>query len=281
VGQLSVVVNANDVAVTGVRPRWFLAVVLVPPDTEEMAIRDLFAAIRRSLIAMGAHLVGGHTEITPAVRQPIVVGQMLGLAETGRFVATAGARPGDSILQVGLAPIEGAAVLAREAAGRLGMDPILLEAARSGLDRPGLSVVEPALLAVELGATSLHDPTEGGLAAGLHELALVSGVRLRVDRRAVLWFEPGVQVCRALGANPWATLASGALLAAFPPRRAEPALQAFAAEDQPAAIIGQAEAGSGVDDDEGRAIPWPERDEVARLLSSDVADWPGPEDGTM
>ncbi len=46
VGHLSVVVNANDVAVTGVRPRWFLAVVLVPPDTEEMAIRDLFAAIR-------------------------------------------------------------------------------------------------------------------------------------------------------------------------------------------------------------------------------------------
>lgn len=72
-----------------------------------------------------------------------------------------------------------------------------------------------------------------------------------MDRRAVLWFEPGVQVCQALGADPWATLASGALLAAFPAPRAEPALQAFAARDQPAAIIGTAEAGSGVDDTKG------------------------------
>lgn len=272
IGRLSVIVNANDVAVTGVRPRWFLAVVLVPPGTTEAAIHDLFATMRRSLVSIGAHLVGGHTEVTPAVTQPVVVGQMLGLAETGGFVATGGVRPGDSILQVGPAPIEGAAVLALEATDRLALlDPTFLEAARGALDRPGISVVEPALLATELGATALHDPTEGGLAAGLHELARASEVRIRIDREAVIWFEPGWEVCRALGADPWATLASGSLLAAFPLDRAESALQAFVARNHQAATIGVAEPGVGLYDTQGNPIPWPERDEVARLLSGEPA----------
>ena len=268
IGELSVIVNANDVAVTGVRPRWFLAVVLVPPGTTEAPIRDLFAGMRQSLVRVGAYLVGGHTEVTRAVTQPVVVGQMLGLAEDGRFVSTGGVRPGDLILQVGPAPVEGAAVLAGEASDRLGhVDPVIVRAAGDALHDPGISVVEPALLATELGATALHDPTEGGLAAGLHEMAHASGVGIRVAREAVLWFEPGRAICRALGADPWATLASGSLLAALPPDRAEPALLALAAEDHPAAAIGVAVAGSGVRDTEGQPIPWPERDEVARLLS--------------
>ncbi len=84
-----------------------------------------------------------------------------------------------------------------------------------------------------LGAIALHDPTEGGLAAGLHELAHASGVRIRIDRKAVLWFEPGVAVCRALGADPWATLASGTLLAAFPAELAEPPFRLSPGKETP------------------------------------------------
>lgn len=175
---------------------------------------------------------------------------------------------GDTILQVGPAPIEGAAVLAHEAAERLSrLDPALLEAAREALDRPGISVVEPALFATELGATSLHDPTEGGLAAGLHEMAHASGVRIRIDLEAVLWFEPGRALCRALGIDPLATLASGALLAAFPPDRANAARSALASRGHAVAVIGTAEPGSGVCDTRGRRLPWPDRDEIARLLA--------------
>jgi hydrogenase expression/formation protein HypE len=93
---LSVTVNANDVAVSGARPPWFLAVVLVPPATSGRVIRDLFAAMRRALSDLGAYLVGGHTEVTPAVNRPIVVGQMLGLAETGTVVTSGGFGPGMS-----------------------------------------------------------------------------------------------------------------------------------------------------------------------------------------
>ena len=267
-GSYSVVVNANDVAVMGVRPRWFLAVVLLPPGTCEQAVRDLFDEMSAALAEVGAVLVGGHTEVTATVRQPVVVGQMLGIAESGRYVKTGGARPGDVIVQVGVAPVEGAAVFAAEAPERLGgVDRDLLEAARRALETPGISVVEAALAACALGATSLHDPTEGGLAAGLHEMAVAARVRVRVERERILWFPPGRAVCDALGADPWATIASGTLLAAFPPDRADAAVLELQRRGHPAAVIGAVEQGMGVIDASGAPILWPERDETARLLA--------------
>ena len=268
IARLSVIVNANDVAVTGARPRWFLAVVLVPPNTPEGVVRDLFGALSRALSELGAHLVGGHTEATPAVNRPVVVGQMIGLAESGKVVSTGGFGPGDLVLQVRPAPIEGASVLAREAAERLEeLPPSIVQEAREALDRPGISVVSPALLATALGAKALHDPTEGGLAVGLHEMASAAGVRISIDEEAVLWFEPGLAVCRALGADPWSTLASGTLVAVFAPDAAEAAAAAFAEQGHPAAVIGRVQEGGGVFYADGRPVPQSERDEVARLLS--------------
>jgi hydrogenase expression/formation protein HypE len=274
-GGLAVAVNANDVAVSGARPRWFLAVVLVPPGTTERHVHDLFRSIRHSLADLGAHLVGGHTEVTPAVTRPVVIGQMLGLAEQGRVIATGGFAPGDVVLQVRSSPIEGAAVLAGELLqGSDAVAPGLLAQARAALEEPGISVVEPALLATALGVTALHDPTEGGLAGGLHEMAAAAGLRLVVDRRAVLWFRPGLAACEAAGADPWSTLASGTLLATFPPDRVERALRAFARDGYDAAVIGHAEEGLGVEDTDGEPIGWPDRDEVARLLAGGDGNLP-------
>ncbi|MCY4085493.1 MAG: AIR synthase-related protein [Actinomycetia bacterium] len=269
VGELAVIVNANDVAVTGARPRWFLATVLVPSGTAAAVVGEIFASMKEALDRIGASLVGGHTEVTEAVTAPVVVGHMLGVIESGSPIATKHTRPGDRILQVGPAPLEGGAVLAHEAVELLdSLDPITIERARAGRHRPGLSIVEPTLIAANLGAHSLHDPTEGGLAAGLHEMARAAGVRLRIDRAAVAWYEPAVQVCRALGADPWATLASGTLLAALPPSDTNDAAAELASQGYQTSIIGRAERGSGLLDEEGKPIHLPVRDEVVRILSS-------------
>jgi hydrogenase maturation factor len=206
VGGHAVVINANDVAVMGVRPRWFLCAAMLPVGTTVEDVRALFRETREALAKIGAALVGGHTEVTPAVTQPLVVGQFLGYEADGRFVRTGGVVCGDIVLQVGEVPVEGAAVLAAEAADRLGgLEPSLLARARRALEDPGISVVEPALAAARLGAGALHDPTEGGLATALHELAEASGVALVVDEGSVRWFAPGRAVCDALGADPWGT----------------------------------------------------------------------------
>jgi hydrogenase maturation factor len=267
VGAHAVVINANDVAVMGVRPRWFLVAALLPEGSDEEQVRELFASTRAALARIGASLVGGHTEVTAAVRQPVVVGQMLGMSEERGFIRTGGAQVGDVVVQVGPAPIEGGAVLAVEHSARLQHVPAeLVERARRALEDPGISVVEPALLCAELGASALHDPTEGGIATGLWELAGASGVALRIDEAALLWFEPATSVCRALGADPLGTLASGTLLATFPPDRAEASLRRLAQAGFQARELGRAEAGRGALLSRGGAFPRFERDEVARLL---------------
>jgi hydrogenase expression/formation protein HypE len=266
VARLSVLINANDVAVCGARPRWFLAVVLVPPATSERAVRELFGVLQRTLDELGAVLVGGHTEVTPVVSQPVIVGVMMGIVEQGAIVETAGCTPGDVLLQVRPAPIEGAAVLAREAASRLGeLDADVLAQASAAIHDPGISLVDAALLATELEAKALHDPTEGGLLMGLHEMAEAGEVAIRIDTEAVLWFEPGLAVCEALGCDPWSTLASGTLLAAFPASRADEAISAFEAARYEVATLGAVEAGEGVIDRDGQAMPRREQDEVARI----------------
>jgi len=261
-------VNANDIAVMGARPRWFLATVLLPLGTREAEVRALFADLHAALARIGAVRVGGHTEITRAVVQPVVVGQMLGLRADGGFVRTGGVGVGDVVLQIGPAPVEGAAVLAVEAAGRLENVPVdVLDQARAAIDDPGISVVGPALRAAALGASAMHDPTEGGLSTGLYELAEASGVALRIDRDAVRWFAPGVAVCAALGADPWGVLASGTLLAAFAPEAAAAAREALVGEGHVVATIAVAEPGSGVGDAAGVALPRFDSDEVARILA--------------
>jgi hydrogenase maturation factor len=269
IGCHAVTVNANDVAATGVRPRWFLATVLLPVGSTESQIESLFAQLQETLTESGIALVGGHTEVTQAVNQPIVVGQMLGLAEDRRFVTTGGARPGQVVVQVGRAPIEGAAVLAHEAGSLLGgVDIDSVRAAEDALTTPGISVVSAALLAAGLGCTAMHDPTEGGLAAGLHELAAASGIRLRVTRGRVLWWEPAMALCQAVGADPWATLASGSLLAAFGASEISRVVEEFVAAGYEAAVIAVAENGNGVIDTDGEAICWPERDELSGVLEN-------------
>lgn len=264
VGRYAVYVNANDIAVTGVRPRWFLATVLFPVGVTEAEVVEVFEQMRAALDEVGAVLAGGHTEVTPAVSQTVVAGQMIGTTASGRYVTTSGARPGDAVVQIGMAPVEGAAVLASTFASRLPVD--IATRAAQAIDDPGISVVAAALAAAELGATALHDPTEGGIAAGLHELAVASGAAVRLDRDAVPWFGPGRAVCEVLGADPWATIASGCVLAAFPGAVCDSAVARLRELGHVAAVIGSVERGQGVLDRAGRPLAWPARDEVARLL---------------
>jgi hydrogenase maturation factor len=269
VGRFAVIVNANDVAVTGARPQWFVATILLPPGTTGDDVTEVFAGLRAGLDEVGVALVGGHTEVTDAVRAPVVAGTMLGVAPGGTVVTTGGAHIGDAVVQIGMAPIEGGAVIASAVPSRLRgvVDDDVLAAATRAVDDPGISVVGPALRAAELGATALHDPTEGGIASGLHELAVASNAAVHVKRDAVLWFEPALAVCRAVGADPWSTLASGCALATFAQERVEQVLDALSHDGHSVSVIGRVEAGSGVFNENREPVGHPARDEVARIVT--------------
>ena len=268
VGAHAVIVNANDIAVMGAKPRWFTATVLLPPGTGADEARALYRNMHRALAALDATLVGGHVEVTDAVRQTVVVGHMMGLREDGAFTRTGGLKPGQTVLQIGPAPVEGAAVLAAEAGAALRrkVDAATLAQAAGALRDPGISVVDAALRAAALGATAMHDPTEGGLSAGLHEMAEAAGVGLTVSADAVLWYAPGCALSRALGLDPWGLLASGALLAAFAGEDAGAARATLAAEGFAVAALAVARTERGVLFDDGRPVPRFARDEAIRAL---------------
>ena len=99
-------------------------------------------------------------------------------------------------------------------------------------------------------------------------MSRAAGVALSIDTRSILWFESGLAVCEAVGADPWATLASGALLASFPQDLVDHAVGELIQRGHVAAVVGSVGEGFGVGDQAGEFIAWPERDEVARILKS-------------
>ncbi len=270
IGWYGVQVSANDIATTGARPRWYLATLLLPEGKTTPALAQRIGAqLCESCRQMGVALIGGHTEITHGLDRPVLCGTMIGEVTRQQLVTPRGVQPGDSLLLTKGVPVEGAAILAGEFAGRLQswLSAAELEEARQYLYRPGIGVLRDAQVACAAGRVhAMHDPTEGGLAGALWELAEASGCALRVTPAAVPVPELAQRICRALSIDPLATIASGALLLSAAPADV-PAIQAaMQAAEIPCAVIGRAEAGAwGVWTPDGRPLPRPERDEIARL----------------
>jgi len=274
IGWYAVNINGNDVAALGARPRWFLATVLLPEKgTSLPLIRSIFRHTLRACAELGVTLCGGHTEITRGLDRPIVIGQMLGEVAKSKLVRKDSQRPGDVVLLTRGIAIEGTAILAREKRLTLArkLPSGVLRRARHLLLRPGISIVRDALLAQRHGDIhALHDPTEGGLASGLYELAKAGGVGLRVWRDKVPILEETRSFSEILGFDPFALIASGALLVVATAKSAPNLLRAYLRHGVTAAVIGEVtEAAQGVQVVvKGRTRPLrvPARDEIARLL---------------
>ena len=183
-GAYLVQVNANDLATTGATPSWLLVTLLLPENAADEAMAErLMAQIGDACRELGIALVGGHTEITYGLDRPVAVGTLLGLVARDRLVTPRGAQPGDRLLLTKSVPIEATAILARERSDRLGdlLTDADLSQAQGYLNDPGIGVTRDARIALDAGrVTAMHDPTEGGLATALWELAQASGQRLAI-----------------------------------------------------------------------------------------------------
>ncbi len=271
IGWYAVHVNANDIATMGARPRWFQACLLFPPGTTEDTVRQVFAQIDAASKELGIAVTGGHTEVTNAVTQPVVIGDMHGVVDKDRLITSGGARPGDLVVMTKTAGIEGTSILAAEKAIELRahLDEALRQEALHLRHTPGISVVKEALLAAEHGTTAMHDPTEGGLAMGLYELATASGVGLTLDLDAIPILSVTQTICRFFNLNPLGLISSGTLLLTIPPHR-WPVLQSvFQTEGIVAQVIGTMRQENGISAFAGgkpASFTYSETDELAKVL---------------
>ena len=215
-------VNANDVAVRGARPAWFLATLLLPEgQTTEAQVEALFAEVAEACAALGVALVGGHTEVTAGLTRPIMSGTMLGEVAKDGLVTTAArgraTRCSSPRACRSRARRSSHASAARKRLRR-GVPAEVVARARELLRRPGLSVVPEARLAVAAARVhAMHDPTEGGLVTACWELAEAAEAGVRLERELVPLLPDGARLCEAFGLDPLGTIASGALLLAVAP----------------------------------------------------------------
>jgi len=274
IGWYAVQINANDIATTGAEPCWFLATLLLPPDTTTPdLVRQIFDQIYRACDELGISLIGGHTEVTFGLDRPILVGTLVGEMAKDRLVTPRGLRPGDRLLLTKGVPVEATAIIARDLSERLvgALTPQEIESGRQYLYDPGISVLKDAQTAMRAGRVSgMHDPTEGGLYAAIWEMAHASGSTLVIDPAAVPVPELSRKICKALGIDPLGAIASGALLLAAPLEQAEKIVDALGPEGILCVEIGWVEDGPPeawqVSDGIRLPLPRPERDEIARLF---------------
>ena len=244
IGWYAVHVNANDVATSGATPLWMLNTLLLPEGrTTPSMVEQIFGQLRRAADSLGIHLVGGHTEVTHGLDRPIVVGVLIGEVSKERLLTTAGACVGDSVVLVKGIPIEAVAIIAHEKADELcakGYDQAYIERCRGFLHDPGISVVDAARIAADAPSVhAMHDPTEGGLATGLQELALAAGTGLWLDADRIPVLAEGQRLCAEFGLDPLGAIASGALIVAVAEDQTDALLARYQEARTPAACIGR------------------------------------------
>ncbi|MFP8951900.1 AIR synthase family protein [Natrialbaceae archaeon A-arb3/5] len=236
VGTLGVAVACNDVAASGADPRWLTVVILLPD--EETPLETITADLNVAAEDVGASIVGGHSEYVDQLDRPLI--SLTAMGATDSPIPTGGAEPGDRVVLTTAAGIEGTAILASDFGNELTVDSAVRTRAERFFDE--ISVVPDARVVREY-ATAMHDPTEGGVVAGLVELARASGVRIEVDRDDVPVREETRLLCDAAGIDPLRIFGSGALLATVSDDDCAACLDALDENGIDAAVIGTVTAG--------------------------------------
>ena len=197
IGWEAININANDVATFGVEPAFFFSCLLLPENADSKIVETITTQIHDAAKELGIAIVGGHCESTPGLANPIVVGCIMGLTEKGKYVTAASAKTGDKLILTKSAGIEGTAILAsdREEQLKKVFTSTLLESAKTFYKQ--ISVVKDALIAYKTGGVhAMHDPTEGGILNGIHEMADAAGLGVRVFEEKITVEPETAKICR-------------------------------------------------------------------------------------
>ena len=267
IGTLAILITVNDLASSGAEPVGVLLTVLLPESVEEPELRQMMAQVEEACAKAGVQVMGGHTEVTPVVNQPVVSVCGVGKVKDGKLISTAGARPGMDILVTKWIGIEGTAILAKEKEEELltKFSVPFVEKAKA-LD-VYISVQSEAAVAVRSGVSAMHDVTEGGIFGALWEMAEASGVGLEIDMKKIPIRQETVEVCEFFGLNPYQLISSGCMLMAA--ADGNMLVRELTKAGIPAAIIGKATEGNDrvlLNEDERRFLEPPKTDELYKAI---------------
>jgi hydrogenase expression/formation protein HypE len=272
IGQYAVLINANDIATSGAKPRWLLTTLLFPCGVTPSEIRQVIDELKEYCRRWEITLCGGHTEITDAVARPVVTGMMAGTVARRNLIDKRRMAQGDRVLLTKGVAVEGTAIIAREFGDRLtemGLAESEIERCRQFLTN--ISILKEAQIAAKSrDTTAMHDITEGGLATAAEELSIAGGHRIKIDMDAIPVFEETQKICRLLDIQPLGLIGSGSLLICCRQAGCQRLINKIRKGGIEVTCIGEVqEKGQGVCAvKHGKPTAWPnfEVDEIARLF---------------
>jgi len=239
-GWLAVHVNANDIATFGVQPRWFLVSIILPIESTPDQLGQIVNQMDDAAQMLGISVSGGHSEVTEGIDRPIIVGFMIGMSEEGEYVTSSGAKPGNSIIVTKSIALEGTAILANEGEKYLIPKVGTETVDRAKVLRSQISVVAEGIAAFETGyVTAMHDPTEGGLSGGLHEICDASDVGFEIYDKAIPVDDSTKAICQALEIDPIELISSGCMIVCCRQEHVNEVVNAIHSRGVSASVIGK------------------------------------------
>lgn len=205
-------ITANDLAASGAEPLGVMLTVMLPDSMEEPQLRKLMQEAEKTCQELNIEILGGHTEITNVVRQPLVSVTGVGKIPRNRLTTLRQIEPDQDVVVTKWIGLEATAILAKEREEELvARFPAGLVDVAKSFDQY-LSVVKDARIATECGVTAMHDITEGGVFGALWEMASGAGVGLEVDMKKIPIRQETVEICEYFGLNPYQIMSSGSMM---------------------------------------------------------------------
>ena len=219
IGRLSIHISCNDIASNGIEPLGIMLAVMLPVGTTEEDIEEMMRQAGEVSERLGIEIIGGHTEITPAVNKPVIVSTAIGRAPKSGSQQADQLVPGDYIMITKSAGLEGSGIIAcdfEEELKQVLTDEEIAEA-RSLLDH--VSVVTEGVAAGKIGTHGMHDVTEGGVLGAVWELCQIAGTGAEVWIDEIPVKEVTKKICSHFGIDYLRLISSGCMVIMVPPEK--------------------------------------------------------------
>ncbi len=215
-GKLAVHISCNDIAAMGVAPLGLLFTLLLPLSITEEEIQYIMDDVLKAADDLDICIIGGHTEVTATVNQPVAITTAIGKAKKAEYTTSKRGRVGEDLVLTKGAGIEGTAILCSdfetELRAKIGQEVIEEGKGFGKL----LSVVKEGVIAREMGATALHDVTEGGIMGAVYEVTKASDTGAKIDFSQIPIHSVTQTICDLFQIDPLHLISSGSMLIAIP-----------------------------------------------------------------
>ena len=211
-GQLAICSAVNNLAASGAEAVGVMMTVLLPENFKESRLTEIFEEVEKACQKLNIQVMGGHTEVTMAVNEPVFSVTAVGKVKENELRHARCAKADQDIVMSKWIGMEGSVsiVAAKEKELLERFPKAMIDKIKAML--PNCCSASEAALAVKSGVSAMHDVSSGGIYGALYELSEAAGVGLEIDLRAIPISKETVEICEYLGLNPYYLKSGGSML---------------------------------------------------------------------